>query len=373
MSTFRYLENYAFEASTDILFTSEDVNFPASNMTKHIRSRVWRSSGYFIIDATNNAIDFLEVSMGTEYNAILTSGEYTPIELATEIKTQMEAAGGVGIYTVSFSTVTGKWTIASSLGFFSILWDTGTNAATNIGDTLGFDTASDATGNTSYTAGDIAIHTEEGVVFDLQVPTGIDSFALLFDPADLSKMTQAAVLKLQASATNSWASPPLDITLSIDNDYQVATHFFTSAETYRYWRVKIVDPKNPFLYVEIAKVILSEGIQLTQVPEIGFLETITDNTTEVKNNFGHQYFDEFPLQRSLELNYSIMTESDLKTLQELYKRTGKSTPIGFCLDSGATLFDKDRFFLYGRFNGDFKAKQIFYSYFDTAIAVKEAF
>jgi hypothetical protein len=373
MSTFRFLDdNYAFDSSSAITATSEDINFPVSNMTKHLRSRVWRSSGYFVIGSTNNSIDFLEVALGTEFNATITSGSYTPDELATEIKTQLEAVGAE-TYTVTYSAVTGKWTIATAGSFLSLLWDTGTNEATTIGNTLGFSTASDSTGSTSYLGGNIAIHTEEAVVFDLQTATQIDSFALLFDPADLSKMTQDVVIKLQASATNSWASPPYEQTLSIDANYDVITLFLASPQTYRYWRVKIVDPKNPYLYVEIAKVILAKATQLTQTPEIGFTDSMVDNALETRNNFGHQYFDDYPIQRQIDFTYSVLTEADVQTLQQMYKRLGKSIPMGIALDTQASLFDKDRFFLYGRFNGDIKVKQNFYTYFDTAFSVKEAF
>lgn len=88
----------------------------------------WQFSSFSIdIDATNNKLDFNEG--GSELTATLTSGTYTLATLATEIKTQLDAAGAL-TYTVTVSDAD-KITIAAN-GSFSLLPATGTNRLVSI-------------------------------------------------------------------------------------------------------------------------------------------------------------------------------------------------------------------------------------------------
>lgn len=101
------------------------------------------------IDQTNNKIDIDEGS--GELTATLTSGIYTPTDLAVEIKTQLDAVG-VKTYTVTFSRTTRYFTIAADAGTYEILISTGTNALTAPYDLLGFTGAADLTGVITYTS-----------------------------------------------------------------------------------------------------------------------------------------------------------------------------------------------------------------------------
>lgn len=109
----------------------------------------------YIIDSTNNKIDFNEGS--GEVNATIASGSYTAAQLCAAMDTALDAAGSASDYTTTYSTATGKFTITQDTpGTFSILWKTGTNGADN-GDTsvaslIGFLDAADDTGSTAYTA-----------------------------------------------------------------------------------------------------------------------------------------------------------------------------------------------------------------------------
>lgn len=106
------------------------------------------------IDATNDDMDFDDG--GGEENVSVTQKTYRhPFELASALETAMNTATTDTI-TVSYSESTGKFTIASDGGTLSLLWNTGTNTATTIGAALGFATAADDTGSTSY-EGDNAI------------------------------------------------------------------------------------------------------------------------------------------------------------------------------------------------------------------------
>jgi hypothetical protein len=89
-----------------------------------------------IIDSKNCKIDFSEG--GSQLTATLTAGSYSPTTLCTEIDTQMTAAGAQS-YTVSFNSITRKFTIAQGGATFSLLFATGTNAYISACGVLGFD------------------------------------------------------------------------------------------------------------------------------------------------------------------------------------------------------------------------------------------
>lgn len=372
MSEFRILDyNYVFAGGTTLTASSEDASFPVENIAHFHRSKRWHSSGTFVVDSTNNKINFKDSGGGAELTGTIASGTYTPTTLAAAIDAALEAAGGAN-YTVAYSESTGKWTITSDGAFLSILWLTGTNTATSIGSTIGFDVSADSTGAVTYTGANIAIHTEESVVFDLGATEPINSFAILFDRYLGSELTSNAVLKLQGNASNSWASPSVDVTLSIDSNWDVVTHFFSSNQSYRYWRVKIVDPKNPNFYVSLPTVFLSLATQLTQQPQMGLALSRRDLSRSVRTPYGHKYSDTYPILRAIRFAYANLSEADLQTLELIYERVGSVTPIMVCMDPTATVFDKDRFAIYGYLSDEMSSENQFYTYFNTSLVLEEA-
>ncbi len=102
------------------------------------------------ITSTTNKIDFNDG--GGEENVSVAAQFYKdPHELADAIAAAMNEATGDTI-TVSYSDTTGEYTISTSGGTLSLLWNGGSNAGETIAGKIGFDNAADDTGSTSYTA-----------------------------------------------------------------------------------------------------------------------------------------------------------------------------------------------------------------------------
>jgi hypothetical protein len=367
---FRILEsNYVFQDDCNIIASSENTNFPTDNLRKPFRSKVWRSSGSFKITSSNNKIDFKESGGGVELTASIGVGIYTTAELEDTIKAQLDNAGNE-TYTVSYSQATGMWTIATSGSYLSLLFSSGTNNANSFATVIGFN-GTDQTGSLSYTGVEAAIHTEEGLVFDLSVTTQIDSFAIVFDVLSGIKLSSTASLYLQASQTNHWDAPPVDVSLTIDHDIGVVTHFFTATQSYRYWRLKIVDPHNTYLYVEVPKVFLAKSTQLSQTPSMGFRNSMDDTSVRTSTQYGHDYYDVYPLRRTIEFNFEYLEETDVLELERIYRRVGTSIPIAVALDPLEETYSKDRMFIYGRIRGAHTQLQRFYKYFDVPLTIEE--
>lgn len=115
-----------------------------------------------VIDATNKYLDFTDDD-GTHAVSLAEKTYKTPIELADALKAAMDAISPGQSFGVSYNKGVGTFTILTgSSAVFSILWDTGANAANSIGTALGFAIASDDTGALTYTS-DAAIDLESAI------------------------------------------------------------------------------------------------------------------------------------------------------------------------------------------------------------------
>lgn len=216
-------------------------------------------------------------------------------------------------------------------------------------------------------------NTNQTVVIDLKTSEEIDSVVVLFHPLDGNKLTPDAVISMQGNATNEWSSPAVSVTLTLDEDFEVASYFWSTANEYRYWRLKVTDPTNESDYIEIGKVILGKATQLSQCPEIGFSYMNDDLSSVSRTEYNQVYSDVKPNVRSFEFNYNILTYADFETLQDIYDRVGSTVPVLLSLDTGEALFDKDRFIIYGNLDGAFNAKHRVMNYFDQPMKIKECF
>jgi hypothetical protein len=361
--------NYTQLPATIITASSQNANFPASNLRHQFRSKEWRSAGNFVVDTTNNKIDFKEASGGSVLTATVTTGTYSVATLITEIKTRMQAAGAA-TYSLTQSGQSGKWTLSTSGAYLSLLNTSGTNTAVNVlSKVLGFPTA-DQTGSTSYTGTLTALHTEEWIKFDLLTVENIDTVALLWPKENGVTLSSSAVVTVQANATDVWTSPAVDQVLTIDPTYTIASNYFTVDQTLRYWRVKIVDPQNFNLFVNLGVMVLGKDIGL-QPPENGFTFGLTDTSVVTKTAYGHEYVDQYPTTAQMVFNYAYMSYTDSQKLDLSYRRNGIKTPVFVALDDTSSVFAKDHLAIYGKFSAGLLLTQIFRNIISSSVSISE--
>ena len=145
-----------------IKFEMEPENSGEHFMAAFGTDTVTETASFIVILNTNDTIDFV-CTAGTEaatvaagtYVAGANSGTDAAGTLCKLIASAMHTADSAHTYTVTFSTTTNKFTIATSQasGTFSLLFNSGTNAAKTMAPLLGFSTAADQTGAYTYTAG----------------------------------------------------------------------------------------------------------------------------------------------------------------------------------------------------------------------------
>lgn len=349
--------NYSQIAQTVITASSSNPNFPVSNIRHEHRSKEWRSSGTFIIDSSNNELIVDEGS--GDLTATLSVGTYSISGLIAEIELQLAAVCS-NEYSLSFSEANGLWTIESDDSFTLV----GTSSLLPV---LGFNQV-DQTG-TSLVAPRAAIHTEEFLTFDLKTTEDIDSVVLLWGKGQYN-LSSDAEIRVQANATNNFSSPAIDELLTFNNDFETASHYFTTPQSYRYWRVVIKDPNNPLLYVNLGVLVL--GLQeALDNPENGFSYTQDDSSKITRTDFGQEYADIYPVTATLSLDFSVMEYSTAEKFILFYQRVGNRSPIYVAVDPENAVFNKDCFSIYGKFSGSLTQKHAFFSIFDSGLTVRE--
>ena len=271
-------ENWAISDLTDITVSSEQLQFPKTFLRDPLRSKRWRTElGWNINSELNNQLNFTEGSSGAAV-AIITSGNYaTGTLLATEITTAMNAAATDNTYLVTYDGSTNKFTVARATGVdtFDLTWSS-LSGPFSIGEDIGFDVSADDTGSTSYLADFASYGSRSWVKFDFGTSVTRDVRALVaFDGNFISTTT----ITVEANGTDVWAVPAFSVTLSLDsleNDFVKALAFI-STTTLRYWRMVINDAQNPDGFTAMGVPYIGEY----QEPSNGYAAAFTKGRSEL--------------------------------------------------------------------------------------------
>ena len=211
----------------------------------------------------------------------------------------------------------------------------------------------------------------QSVVFDLKTREEINTFCLLPHPIEGFKFSTSAVVKLQASSTNEWSAPPIDITLSIDETSDVFTHFFAADVSYRYWRIAVTDSLNAYGYIELGKIILGKNTAFTRLPSIGFSLKTEDQSKVNTTAYGHKYFDIYPNIRTLEVELNLMDETDAYIWMDSFNRIGRVSPVFLSLDSTGEIFNTNRFVFYGTYENNLEQEHVVRNRFSMPLVIGE--
>ncbi len=199
--------------------------------------------------------------------------------------------------------------------------------------------------------------TSEWVKFDMVTSEEIDSVVLLWPKEDGIRLSNSAVIRIQANATNVWTSPAVDQALSISNDYLMASYYFSTAQNYRYWRLVIEDPGNPYGFLELGVIWLGKSLAVENAQN-GFKFDLVDTSKRTSTDFGHEYVDVYPQVAKLDFSYQNMDYVAIQTLENAFRINGFSNPVLVLIDPEEALFNKDHFAIYGKFRNSFGIQHV---------------
>ncbi len=206
--------------------------------------------------------------------------------------------------------------------------------------------------------------TSESVVFDMVTTEAIDSVVVLWSKEDGIRLSETAVVRIQANATNVWTTPAVNEVITINNDYVLGSHYFSTDQSYRYWRVLVQDPSNPLGFVELGVVWLGKSIAIENAQN-GFKYELVDKSKTSTTDFGHVYVDEYPLTAAIEFTYQNMDYDSVQILENAYRTNGTRKPVMVLIDPEETVFNKDHFAVYGKFKNSFGIQHVTYNILNT--------
>jgi len=163
--------------------------------------------------------------------------------------------------------------------------------------------------------------TAENIVIDLEAAVSIDAAAIV-----AHNLTSGATAKVQANSSDLWISPPVDVTLTWRAG--IIFHTWPSGQNYRYWRFTFADASNPDTYIEIGKLLLSNGYYtLDELPNEQFTYTIEDESTVQFSITRQIYADIGPQFRQYQQGLGLLANTTRKNLIAFMEVVGVSTPF----------------------------------------------
>lgn len=337
--------------------SSEKTEFPASNLyDNNQRSRVWRSDGSFVIDATNKTIVFRETN-AVDLTATLTEDRYTSTTaLAAEIKSALEAIGA-STYTVSINSTTGKWQLISNGtggdGRFELVW-TDPNSA-GIATVLGFGVSSDDTGSLTYTGDYLSIHTEEWLLWDFGLPSLPQALYIFGDQDSPIPLSTSATIILEGNHTDNFSTSVYS--QAIPYDGRVLSYFNSAGlgSTYlRYWRLKIVDSQNGAGFVQLGFAFLGSVLQPARgAISFGFAQSNVDFSDRVRVVGGQIFANNRAKTKTYNATWQFLTKQDIEAMQDHFERYGTRRVFVISFDQNqAFSTEKERFIRLVRYESE---------------------
>jgi hypothetical protein len=363
---FRFGANNLLVGSSRVTYSSEKTNFEFANALTDFRTQVWKPTGFFDIDATNNKIYYDD---GSAQTSTITVGTYaTAALLVIEIQTQLDADSSN--FTVSYSSTTYKFTIARTTNYELTLSST-TNAAWT---TLGYTTGTDLTGSTSYAADTQRNHYPyEWVKYDGGGSADISFAALIGDLSETFQVSGSAVVTLEGNTVDSWTSPAASTTLTKTTDGMFAFND-DSISNYRWSRLTIDDKVNPLgPEFNIGYLYMGPYTNLTSNIQVGFSAFKSDPSVLSYTDGGQFYVDVKTKVNSYNgLSIIRVGPADKLKIDQIYENVGLHKPFFLSIDPTVVISNNiGEFTKFVRFTSPPQFSHSKYNQFDVVFNVEE--
>lgn len=327
----RFGNNNWLEGKSYIDFSPSSSQFgtipSVRDLQEPTRTLSWIPTGNFTI-TSENSLMYVDEGSG-EVTVTLTEGNYlTGDSLATEIQSKLNAA------------LTHTWVCTFSINSFTITSDQVdsiilSNQVNAVWDTIGFTGGADVS-NTTWSSTSPRIHTSEYFDVDLGTALDVTLLALLGESAKPMGLTSSAVIRLQGNNINDFTSP--DYSVDIEPDTRGIYKFIDDTENteYRYWRIEIIDRKNPrgneglgLSYIYLGDYLTMESRNLNN----GFNRTHKSNTRRERSEGGQLFHNIKPSYTEISnVGLSFLEPSDIKNLEQFIYDVDVHTPFILSLD-----------------------------------------
>lgn len=320
--------------------SSEDSAAPYQFAVDQLRSKAWKSDmGWTIVTGFNDSIDITEGVTG-DATATLAAGNYpTGALLATQIATALNAAATDNTWTCTYSTTTFKFTIghdATQTG--GIEWSTGTNAATNVGEDLGYDISTDDTGASSYPSDTVSYQSRHFITAKLPASATV-KFGAVLD----SNISSSGTATLMGNATDVWTSPSTTQGLTANNTEGSTFHLFFAEQTYQWWRFEFSDVTNPVGFLEVGLLHIGDYFEPTIAFSVDHRVTRDELTEILTADQGAGFQDLKAKAEVWEIVFPAATANDVSSFRTMADNRKIGRPLFLAFDPQNDATDLDYF------------------------------
>lgn len=176
------------------------------------------------------------------------------------------------------------------------------------------------------------------IIIEADQESHIDTFAILGH-----NFTAGAVVQLQANIADNWLAPPVTVTIPWARRNMIWTN--PLGGTFRYYRVRILDPANPCGYIQIGRIVGGRAVIMENnedvTDEVSF--QTEDKADKMESEGFFQVSNEnvkvkTPSIRFAKLKTTAGENQNYVALMDMLDEVGTTRPLLFVLDRGEPAF-----------------------------------
>lgn len=208
------------------------------------------------------------------------------------------------------------------------------------------------------------------LVIDFGTAESCDHFAIVDNWQNGFGVT---AITIEANGTDSWGAPAFSTTVTLDTTFGVGIKAFTSAQSYRFWRLSLTSTLG---YCEIANIFLGAASTITTNGvsyNWNYLNNDLSNITT--NRYGQKFIDDIGTQKELNnLQFQVMDKDEMDIILGVYdvNRIVKPLFVYMDLESDSLSNNDDRYSGFYYFKAPPSFENINSGYYNTTLNMIEA-
>lgn len=165
----------------------------------------------------------------------------------------------------------------------------------------------------------------ESIVADLGAsPGAVQAFAL-----KKHNFSASAVVKIQANATDAWTSPSVDVTLTLAD---LLVYFWSTPQTYRYWRLYVVDSDPVAEYLEVGRIFIGPYFSPSINMNNDYKKRLSDPSDLDWSDGGQIVTNQKTRFRQFDLAFNYLPPADVAEFEALFDDRGIGREFFWCRD-----------------------------------------
>jgi hypothetical protein len=210
----------------------------------------------------------------------------------------------------------------------------------------------------------------DNIVIDFGSAESCDHFAIVDNWNNGFGVT---AITIEANATDSWGAPAFTTTATLDTTFGVSIKAFSSAQSYRFWRIVLTSTLG---YCEVSKIFLGTATAITtNGVGYGWNYKNKDLARITSNRYGQKFIDDIGSQKELNnLQFQVMDKDEMDSIFAVYdaNRTVKPFFIYLPLETDSLSNNDDRYNGLYYFKTSPSFENINSGYYNTSLNLVEA-